>query len=83
MGKYVIKHDRPNCIGCAACEAVCSKFWEMNADGKSDVKGAKANAEGWHELEIAEEDLQCNKEAAESCPVNVIHIDDEEGKRII
>lgn len=83
MAKYVIRHDRPNCIGCAACEAVCSKFWEMNADGKSDVKGSNTREDGWLELEIDEADLQCNKEAAESCPVNVIHIDDESGNRLI
>ena len=82
MGKYIVKHDRANCIGCAACEAVCNKFWQMSGDGKSDLKGAKTDENGWQSLEISEEDFQCNKEAAESCPVNVIHIE-KDNERII
>ncbi len=71
-----IQHDRPNCIGCAACTAVAPEFWSMNEDGKSDLKGAKpsASASGWTELEIEEKDFELNKSAAEACPVNVIHI---------
>lgn len=73
MAKYKIDHDRPNCIGCGACAAVAPNFWEMAEDGKSSIKGGKkvGNKE---EKEIAEKDLAANKEAAESCPVNVIHI---------
>ena len=82
MGKYVVKHDRTNCIGCAACEAVCSKHWEMSGDGKSDLKNGIKGENDLISLEITEEELQCNKEAAESCPVNVIHIE-EDGKKII
>ncbi len=84
MGKYIIRHDRPNCIGCAACEAVCPKFWEMREDGRSDIKGSRLREDGWQELEIGEEDLPCNLEAAESCPVNVIHVEEKEtGKKLI
>ncbi len=74
MAKYRVEHDRPNCIGCGACAAVCDKFWAMSdEDGKSLLKGAKK--EGSLEvLEIDEEDFECMKEAADSCPVNVIHI---------
>jgi ferredoxin len=73
-GDYTLQHDRPNCIGCAACEAVAPDVWEMNSDGKSDIKGGKNRDDGWQELPIKEEDFQLNKEAADSCPVNVIHI---------
>ena len=72
--KYTLQHDRPNCIGCAACEAVTPEFWEMNADGKSDIKNGKNVDNGWQELEFKEKDLQINKDGADSCPVNVIHI---------
>jgi len=41
-----IQHDRPNCIGCAACAAVAPEFWSMNEDGKSDLKNAKPAANG-------------------------------------
>ena len=74
MAKFVVQHDRPNCIGCAACEAVAPDFWEMHADGKSDIKNCKKLDNGWEELEIEEKDFAANKEAADSCPVNVIHI---------
>ena len=78
MVKYKIEHDRPNCIGCAACVTVCEKFWEMNEDGKSDIKTGKNRKDGWQELDIKEEDIESNKEAAECCPVNVIHLVDKE-----
>jgi ferredoxin len=72
--KYRVEHDKPNCIGCGACAAVAPDYWEMNDDGKADIKKAKTRDDGWQERDIKEEDLQHNKEAAESCPVNVIHI---------
>ena len=82
--KYILQHDRPNCIGCAACEAVAPEFWEMNQDGKSDIKNGKSLDNGWQELLIAEKRFQENKDAADSCPVNVIHIVKKEtGKRLV
>jgi len=83
-GAYILHHDRPNCIGCAACEAVAPEFWEMNSDGKSDIKGGKSKDNGWQELEFEEKDFEVNKEGADSCPVNVIHIVKKEtGEKII
>jgi len=73
-GAYTLQHNRPDCIGCAACEAVAPEFWEMNEDSKSDIKGGKNRDDGWQELDFEEKDLQLNKDAADSCPVNVIHI---------
>ena len=73
-GQYILQHNRPDCIGCAACEAVAPEFWEMNEDGKSDIKNGKNVDNGWQELEFEEKDFTINKDAAESCPVNVIHI---------
>ena len=83
MPKCQIQHDRPNCIGCAACAAVAPDFWEMNDDGKSDIIGSKNREDGWEELDIEEKDFQLNKEAAEACPVNVIHLIDKETKKRI
>ncbi|MDO8626870.1 MAG: ferredoxin [Candidatus Diapherotrites archaeon] len=84
MGKYKIEHDRPNCIGCAACASVNPDFWTMDADGKSDIVGGKKLANGEEELDIEDKDFQANKEAADVCPVNVIHIrDKEKDKRLI
>jgi ferredoxin len=64
---YTIVHDRPECIGCTACAAVAPKFWTMNEDGKADLKGGER-------MNISEEDFDLNMDAAESCPVNVIHL---------
>lgn len=77
MVRYKIEYNRPECIGCGVCAANCPKFWEMNdGEAKSDLKGAKKLDNGRTELDIDEKDLNCNMEAAESCPVNVIHIKD-------
>ena len=76
MAKYVVKQDREQCIGCGACVGLCPKFWEMNDDGKADLIGGKNN-----EIEIEDADLDCNKQAAENCPVNIIHITKEDGKK--
>ena len=62
--KYVINHDRDQCIGCGACAAICPDNWEMAEDGLAKPR----------KLEITEDELSCNREAAESCPVNCIHI---------
>ena len=78
MPKYKIRHDRPGCIGCAACAAVAPDFWEMDPDGKSNIKNGKRLENGQEEKDIEEKDFEQNKEAAESCPVNVIHLTDKE-----
>ncbi len=62
MAKYRIEHDREGCIGCGACAGVCPENWEMAADGKSRL------------LKADVDELGCNEQAAEGCPVNVIHI---------
>ena len=79
MGKkYKLQHNRPDCIGCGACAVVTPEFWEMNDDGKSDIIDPKKLENGWQEKEIDEKDFEINLEAAESCPVEVIHIIDKE-----
>lgn len=74
MANFEIIHDRPNCIGCGACVAICEKFWEMDSDGKSNIINGKRLENGKELLQINEKEFECNKEAAESCPVNVIHL---------
>ena len=64
--------EREKCIGCGSCVALCPNFWEMGDDGKSVLKSSKKNNEGNYEIEI--DAVECNKDAAESCPVQIIHI---------
>lgn len=64
--KYKITHDRDKCIGCGACAAVCPDNWEMKDDMKASPKKTELD------------DIGCNQQAAESCPVQIIHIKKEE-----
>jgi len=69
---------------CAACAGVSPDHWEMNADGKSDVIGGTKRDDEWEEKDIADADYDANMQAAQSCPVNVIHlVKKETGERII
>ena len=89
MPAFEIDHDRPNCIGCGACAAVAPEHWEMTApDGKSDLIDSKSVTEGdvivRENKDIEESDYSLNKEAADVCPVNVIHIiNNKTGEKII
>jgi len=78
MIKKIVQHDRPNCIGCAACAAIDPKTWVMNGDGKADLINSEKFNEGWQRKDVKEEEFQNNMDAADSCPVNVIHIVEEE-----
>jgi len=77
-----IVHVRKNCIGCAACYCINPKEWRMNADGKSDLIGSKDLDDGNQVKEIKPEDKDINMECAYSCPVNVIHIIEDDEKLI-
>lgn len=74
MKKIIQNHE--GCIGCGTCAAICPEFWEMDYDkGKANLKGAKISPDKKkQELEIEEEKIGCNKDAADACPVQVIHI---------
>lgn len=72
MPKFKVIYDREACVGAGACTVVCEKFWKMNDDGKADLIGGDPN----NEIIIGEEDLPCNKQAADSCPVDAIRIEE-------
>lgn len=90
MGKkYKIVLKRNECIGAGPCIAVAPEFWTLNEaqDGRVDIiagKGPTKLENGDQEIIIDETDLEENMEAAEGCPVNVIHIYDvETGEKLI
>jgi len=68
-----VLQERNLCVGCGACAAICPKYWEMSADGKSHLKGS-TTTEGKHILMV--EDAECNTDAANACPVKCIHIEE-------
>jgi ferredoxin len=78
MSKYKIVHEREKCISCGACAAVCSDYWSMENDGKSKLKGAKKIGKNF-ELQL--DDFGCIKNAADTCPVNCIHIIETKGNK--
>ena len=85
MGKFKIEHVRPECIGCGACAAVHPDRWVMDdEDGKSNIVEGKRLENGNEEFNLSDEEFELNKEAAECCPVNVIHLRNKEtNERII
>ncbi len=71
MVKVIFEEEK--CIGCGSCSALCPKFWEMGTQGKACLKKAKKNSNTKkQELEI--DKIDCNKEAADNCPAQCIHI---------
>ena len=57
-----IKIDQETCIGCGACVSLCPGTFKLNEEGKSEV--------------ISEEDTACAKNAAQSCPVQAITVEE-------
>ncbi len=53
-----------DCIGCGACVAVCDSNWEL-VEGKAHPKASKV------------EEIGCNQDAADTCPMNCIIIKEE------
>ena len=53
--------NKDTCIGCGACVSICPNGFKMNDDGKSEP--------------TSQEDMECAKKAAESCPVQAISVD--------
>ena len=72
MPKIIQNYE--GCIGCGSCAAVCPDFWDMDYEkGKAILRGGKKNEQtGEYELEV--NNITCNQEAADVCPVAVIKI---------
>ena len=58
--KMKISINKEKCIGCGACEAICSKVFVMK-NGKAEAK-------------VKESKEACVKEAADSCPLQAISV---------
>ena len=59
---FKITVDKDACIGCAACVS-CDNF-EIGDDGKAHAKNETV------------EEIGCNKEAEEVCPVDAIKVEE-------
>ncbi len=71
MAKFKLVLEREECTACESCVESCPDSFEMADDGFARVKDSKRVGSN-DELEL--DDLGCAKEAAEGCPVNIIHI---------
>ncbi|MBI2564638.1 ferredoxin [Candidatus Woesearchaeota archaeon] len=82
--RYRIIYDREGCIGAGACEVAAPKFWKIEDNGIATIIAPNAiKTETEEELEITEEELQENLDAAQACPVQVIKIIDKKtGKQL-
>ena len=89
--RYKIVYERKACIGAAACAAVTPEYWVMRDDAKADLIGHTLDEHGNQILIVTESQmtptmkkaLEINKEAAEVCPVQAIHIyDADTGEKI-
>lgn len=64
--------EKNKCIGCGGCAAVCPDNWELGDDGKSKIIGGTINEDGNWEKEF--ENIGCNQDAIDGCPVQCIHV---------
>jgi ferredoxin len=70
-----ITHHRIKCIGCGYCEEAAPFRWEMDGkDGKSTLIGAKGKRD-IYTMQVTDDELEANQEAADSCPVNIIRVE--------
>ncbi len=82
---YKLVYDRAGCIGAAACEAVYPLRWTMaSSDGKADlIDGKQVDQSQIYEYYFDESELDKIMGSATVCPVNVIHIYDPDGNKLI
>ncbi len=78
--KYKVSIDRDQCIADMACTALCPDVFEMNEeDGKAQIVEKYRKSKESIEEGIVPENLKsCVEEAANACPVQIIHVEEVE-----
>ena len=59
---YKVEVDQETCVGCGACAATCPENFELNDVGKAVALNRQV------------EEVGCNEDAADSCPVEAITV---------
>ncbi|MHA1238866.1 MAG: ferredoxin [Candidatus Odinarchaeia archaeon] len=76
MAKYQVKVDKDACTACGSCYALCPDVYEEDDEGKSRIV-EKFRKTGDDYSGIIEDDLYtCAKDAADTCPVNAITVEE-------
>jgi ferredoxin len=71
-----VRIDRDECTACESCWAVCPDFFEQNnTDNLSQVVKKYRIEDDIAEGEAPDDLRDCVQEAADSCPVEIIHVD--------
>jgi ferredoxin len=72
-----VVHFKKECISCGACAAISPDYWEMDEVGLAQLKDSVPVNEHWEKNldsnSASEKDF--HQEAADVCPVNIIHLD--------
>ncbi len=77
MPEYRVRIDRDNCISCMVCVSMCGEVFEMSEeDGKSQIVERFRYEGKKDEGRISEDLVECVKKAVDSCPVNIIHLEE-------
>jgi ferredoxin len=72
---YKVALDKETCIGCGTCGAIYPEKFELDTQkGKAKLKGSSVKKSDSEEIVVNDKEFKKVKEAAESCPVNAIHI---------
>jgi len=75
----VVIDPRDECISDMACVSICPDVFEMNDDdGKAQIV-EKYRTGSIGEGEIPENLGECARNAADACPVQIIHVEEVEG----
>lgn len=72
-----IIHFKKDCISCGACAAISPELFEMDEGGLAELKGSHT-VNDHQELKVNVEQKAAGQEAADVCPVNIIHVKNEE-----
>jgi len=77
MAKYRVKIDpRENCISDMVCVSICPDVFEMNPDDNRVQITAKFREGGNITAGVVPEELaSCVQDAANACPVQIIHVE--------
>ena len=83
MAKFRVVYDRENCIGAGTCVGANGEYWSIELDDKATLKDSVYDPETkmWI-LETDEKGVQKQIDAAKVCPVQVIHVYDENGNKL-